>query len=82
MDKNFKNWHVSILLLMIQRKGGCCVRQIKYQKQEERSMKKQGFLKRATMLVLAGAMMIGGTLTAYAAQASGNRTLPDGGGRG
>ena len=67
MDKNFKNWHVSILLLMIQRKGGCCVRQIKYQKQEERSMRKQGFLKRATMLVLAGAMMIGGTLTAHAA---------------
>ncbi len=30
-------------------------------------MKKQGFLKRATMLVLAGAMMIGGTLTAHAA---------------
>ena len=45
-------------------------------------MRKQGLLKKAAMLVLAGAMMIGGTLTAYAAQASGNRTLPDGGGRG
>ena len=30
-------------------------------------MRKQDLLKKATMLVLAGAMMIGGTLTAHAA---------------